>query len=193
MSRLHDLIQQLCPDGVPFRALGTIVKIKNGRDYKKLAPGTIPVYGSGGVMAYVDEASFGGPSVLIPRKGSIDKLYYVDEPFWNIDTIFYTDIDSAAVIPKYLYYYLAGQHLEKLNESAARPALTQTILNGVPVPVPPLDVQREIVRILDHFTQLEAELEEQLQAELEARKQQYAHYRDRLLSFGNSERERERK
>ena len=68
-------------------------------------------------MTYIDTAVYDKPSVLIPRKGSLDKLYYVDTPFWNVDTIFYTDIDTSLVEPKYIYYYLEGQHLERLNKA----------------------------------------------------------------------------
>ncbi|WP_436800325.1 restriction endonuclease subunit S [Trueperella pyogenes] len=161
-----------------------MARIKNGRDYKHLSPGTIPVYGSGGIMTHVDKASFDGPSVLLPRKGSISNVFYVDEPFWNVDTIYYTKINDQLVIPKFFYYVLANAHIEKLNTSnAARPALTQAVLNKVRIPVPPLEVQREIVRILDGFTKLEAELEAELETELEARRKQYAFYRDQLLTF----------
>lgn len=87
-----------------------VATIKNGKDYKALSEGVYPVYGSGGVMTYVDKFAFDKPSVLIPRKGSVDKLYYVDEPFWNVDTIFYTDIKTVYIHPKYLYYYLQREH-----------------------------------------------------------------------------------
>lgn len=88
MSRLDELIQELCPDGVEDKALKDILTIKNGSDYKTFPTGDIPVYGSGGIIAYVDRFAYDKPSVLIPRKGSIDKLYYVETPFWNVDTIF---------------------------------------------------------------------------------------------------------
>ncbi len=133
-------------------------------------------------MTYIDTAVYDKPSVLIPRKGSLDKLYYVDTPFWNVDTIFYTDIDTSLVEPKYIYYYLEGQHLERLNKAGGVPSLTQAVLNKVQLPVPPLEVQREIVRILDSFTLLTAELT----AELTARKSQYEFYRRKLLTFDES-------
>ena len=75
MSRLDELITELCPDGVEYRELKDILIIKNGKDYKSLAEGTYPVYGSGGIMTYVSDYVYDKPSVLIPRKGSIDKLY----------------------------------------------------------------------------------------------------------------------
>ena len=181
MSRIDELIQQLCPDGVEYKNLNEVLTIKNGRDYKHLGEGNVPVYGSGGIMAYTNTAAYDKPSVLIPRKGSLNKLYYVDEPFWNVDTIFYTDINCEIIVPKYVYYWLAQQHIEKLNKAGGVPSLTQGILNKVIVPVPPLPVQEEIVRILDKFSALEAELE----AELEARCKQYEFYRDQLLTFGD--------
>lgn len=183
MSRLQDLIQELCPDGVEYKILEDILTIKNGRDYKQFGEGNIPVYGSGGIMTYIDTAMYDQPSVLIPRKGSLDKLYYVDEPFWNVDTVFYTDINTNLVVPKYVYYWLQGYHLERLNKAGGVPSLTQSILNKVQIPLPPLPVQREIVRILDNFTELTAELQEKLTAELTARKKQYEYYRNQLLSF----------
>ena len=182
MSRLDELIAEFCPDGVEFKELHEVLTIKNGRDYKKFGDGDIPVYGSGGIMTYIDTAVYNKPSVLIPRKGSLDKLYYVDTPFWNVDTIFYTDIDTSMVEPKYVYYYLEGQHLERLNKAGGVPSLTQAVLNKVQLAVPPLEVQREIVHILDSFTLLTAELT----AELTARKKQYEFYRNTLLMFDNT-------
>jgi len=177
MSKLQELIQELCPDGVEYKHLEDVLTIKNGRDYKQHGDGDVPVYGSGGIMTYIDTSVYDKPSVLIPRKGSLDKLYYVDTPFWNVDTIFYTDIDTSLVEPKYIYYYLEGQHLERLNKAGGVPSLTQAVLNKVQLPVPPLEVQREIVRILDSFMLLTAELT----AELTARKSQYEFYRNELL------------
>jgi type I restriction enzyme S subunit len=129
-------------------------------------------------MLHVDKAAHPGPSVLIPRKGSLDKLYYVDKPFWTVDTIFYTEIGDR-LVPKFLYYHLSTQRLEELNQAAGIPSLTQSVLNLLEIPVPPLEVQQEIVRILDQFTRLEANLEE----ERAGRRRQYEHYRDRLLTF----------
>ena len=77
MTKLDELIQELCPDGVEYKELQEILTIKNGSDYKHLSKGDIPVYGSGGIMTYVETFSYDKPSVLIPRKGSIDKLYYL--------------------------------------------------------------------------------------------------------------------
>ena len=179
MSKLDELIAKLCPNGVAFKELKQVLKIRNGKDYKHLSEGNIPVYGSGGVMTYVNEYAYDKPSVLIPRKGSIDKLYYVDIPFWTVDTIFYTEINTNIIEPKYVFYVLQKMHLEKLNTAGGVPSLTQSLLNSVKLPVPPLEVQREIVRVLDNFTFLTAELT----AELTARRKQYELYRNKLMTF----------
>ena len=186
MSRIDDLINRLCPSGVPMVRLGNVARIRNGGDYKHLGQGDVPVYGSGGVMTSVDAAVYAKPSVLIPRKGSLNKLYYVDVPFWTVDTIFYTEIGDR-LIPKFFYHFLATQHLEKRNQAGGVPSLTQRMLNEIKIPVPPLEVQREIVRVLDSFQSLEAELETELEAELEKRRLQYAYYRDSLLNFPDME------
>lgn len=182
-SKLEELIENLCPNGVEYKELGQVLKIKNGKDYKKYDIGEIPVYGSGGVIAYINTFVFEKASVLIPRKGSIDKLYYVDKPFWTVDTIFYTEIKENMVISKFVFYYLQKEHLEKYNTSGGVPSLTQSVLNKISIPVPPLEIQEEIVRILDKFTELTAELTTELTTELTLRKQQYEHYRDELLTF----------
>ena len=183
MTKLEELIEKLCPDGVEYKELSEVLTIKNGKDYKHFGEGNVPVYGSGGIMTYIDTAVYEKPSVLIPRKGSLDKLYFVQEPFWTVDTIFYTDINADIVEPKYIFYYLQKEHLEKLNKAGGVPSLTQSVLNKVKLPVPPLEVQREIVRILDNFTFLTAELA----AELAARQKQYEYYRDLLLTFKSNE------
>ena len=178
MSRLAELIEELCPDGVEYRPLSELVRIRNGCDYKTLSPGSVPVYGSGGVMTHVSEALGEGPTVLIPRKGSLDNIFFVEGEFWTVDTIFYTEIASD-LDPKFFYYKMKTMHLSQMNEAAGVPSMNQRKLGRIQIPVPPLEVQREIVRILDQFTTLEAELE----AELEARRVQYEHYPNHSLSY----------
>lgn len=183
MSQIDQLIAELAPAGVEFKALGEVLRIKNGKDHKALGDGDVPVYGSGGIMRHADTAAAMGPSVLIPRKGSLGNLFYVEGPFWVVDTIFRTEIDTSQVEPKFVYYKLLTMGLGEMNQAGGVPSQTQSVLNLLRIPVPPLPVQREIVRILDQFTQLEAELEAGLEAELEARRVQYEFYRDSLLTF----------
>ena len=179
MSRIDDLIAQHCPDGVEFKRLGDVLRIKNGKDHKTLSDGEIPVYGSGGIMRNVDSAAAVGPSVLIPRKGSLGNIFYVEGPFWVVDTIFRTEIDLGQIEPKFVYHLLLTMKLDEMNQAGGVPSQTQSALNSLQIPVPPLPVQRAIVEVLDTFSKLEAELE----AELEARRLQYEHYRDQLLTF----------
>lgn len=181
MSKLKELIEKLCPDGVEYKILEDVLTIKNGSDYKNFGKGDIPVYGSGGIITYIDRYIYDRPSVLIPRKGSIDKLYYVDTPFWNVDTIFYTIINTDIILERYVYHYLLKEHLEQYNTAGGVPSLTQKVLNKIKIPLPPLEVQHEIVRILDNFTELITELT----TELTARKKQYEYYLDKLLTFGD--------
>lgn len=180
---------------VEWLALEEVAKIKNGSGYKDFSDGPYPVYGTGGIMTKVDRYAYDKPSVLIPRKGSLDRVYYVEEPFWNVDTIFYTEINEQKIMPKYLYYFLSSKHLEELNQAAGIPSLTQAVLNKIKVPVPSLKIQERIVYVLDNFDAVCNDLNIGLPAEIEARQKQYEYYRDRLLSFdavvgGGIERER---
>ena len=183
MSKLEEMISELCPDGVEFKKLGDVLKICNGSDYKKFGAGSVPVYGSGGIMTYIDTPIYDRESVLIPRKGSLNKLYYVDVPFWTVDTIFYTKINLELVIPKFVYYCLQKEHLEDLNQAGGVPSLTKSVLDEVQIPVPPVEVQTEIVRILDQLNDKNNELISLLQAEINDRKKLYQFYRDQLLTF----------
>ncbi len=168
---------------IQWKKLGEVCTIKNGRDYKHLGEGKVPVYGSGGIMKYVDEYVYDKPTVLIPRKGSLSNLFYVDTPFWNVDTIFYTEIDSNQICPKFLFHFLTTQKLEKLNMAGGVPSLTQTTLNKLPIPLPPLSEQARIVEILDKFDTLTNSISEGLPLEIQLRKQQYEYYREQLLDF----------
>lgn len=117
MSSIEDLIAEYCPNGVEFKRLGDIVRIRNGKDHKSLGDGEFPVYGSGGIMRYADTFAYNKPSVLIPRKGTLGNLFFVDVPFWTVDTIFYTEIDETQVLPKYLYYFLTTVGLGEMNQA----------------------------------------------------------------------------
>lgn len=129
--------------------LSNVCKIRYGKDHKKLDDGTIPVYGSGGVMRYVDSKLSDGPSVLIPRKGTLENLFYSDGAFWTVDTLFWTEIDSSVVEPKYLFYCLKTKNLANLNIGTAVPSLSTDVLNEVEIEVPERTVQKSIVAFLD--------------------------------------------
>ena len=173
--------------------LEEIAKIRNGKDWKTLGNGNIPVYGSGGKMnVFVDKYSYNKPTVLIPRKGSIENVFYVEEPFWNVDTIFYTEIDDKKIIPKYLYYFIENYNMDKLSTDSTRPSLTQSILNKLKIDLPPIEIQNKIVEILDKFQSLLADTKGLLPQEIEQRQKQYEYYREKLLTFNENSAKRER-
>lgn len=134
-------------------------------------------------MTYIDTPVYDQPTVLIPRKGTITNLFYVDQPFWNVDTIYYTEIDTQKIIPKYFYYFMKTINLMSLDTGSGRPSLTQKILNKLCIPIPPLEEQERIVSILDKFEALVNDISIGLPAELAARRKQYEHYRNKLLTF----------
>lgn len=187
MSYLEKLLDGV---DVEWKPLGDVARIKNGKDHKALGEGEFPVYGSGGIMRYADTYAYNKPSVLIPRKGSLGNLFFVDVPFWTVDTIFYTEIDEAQIRPKFLYYFLTTVGLGEMNKAGGVPSQTQSVLNKLKIPLPcpdtpekSLAIQSEIVRVLDNLTALTTELTAELTAELTLRKKQYNYYRDQLLSF----------
>lgn len=133
-------------------------------------------------MTYVSEAIGVGPTVLIPRKGSLDNIFFVEGPFWTVDTIFYTEIGSE-IEPKYLYYNLKKMRLSQMNEAAGVPSMNQRKLNRIQIPLPSIEEQRHIVDVLDRFDAMVNDISSGLPAEIAARRAQYEYYRDRLLSF----------
>lgn len=132
-------------------------------------------------MTYVDAYAYDKPSVLLPRKGSIEKRYYVEEPFWTVDTIYYTVIDDSLVLPKYLYYVATTLNMSRFNKAGGVPSLTQGDWTRQMIPLPPRPVQDEIVKALDAMDAVVKALEE----ERNARFEQFEAMRDKLLKFAN--------
>ena len=164
--------------------LEDLIKIKNGKDWKQLGKGKIPVYGSGGEMEiYVDRYSYDKPTVLIPRKGSIENVFYLEEPFWNVDTIFHTEIDEEKIVPKYFYYFIENYNIKSLSTDSTRPSLTQEKLNKIKIKLPHIKIQNKVVEILDKFQSLLSDTHGLLPQEIEQRQKQYEFYREKLLTF----------
>ena len=132
-------------------SLCELVTIKYGKNQKKVlsADGTIPIYGTGGLMGYATEALYTQPSVLIGRKGTIGKVKYVDHPFWTVDTLFYTVVNSDIVIPKYLYYVMSQIDLNTYNEGTTIPSLRTETLNRLEFDIPSIEEQKEILSYLE--------------------------------------------
>lgn len=182
MNRLKELIDKLCPTGVKFIQLSDVVTVKRGvRVVKKqLSPvGKYPVFQNCLTpMGYYDQFNVSANTAFIICAGAAGEIGYSAIEFWAADDCFYfvcsNDIDS-----RYLYHFLLTQktYLYSKIRKASIPRLSHKFIEIIKIPVPPLEVQREIVRILDNFTSLKAEL----QAELQARKKQYEYYRNELL------------
>ena len=177
-----DSLEQLNMGGAKKKLID-VAKIKNGKDWKHLGEGDIPIYGSGGIMGYVDTYSYDKPTVLIPRKGTITNIFYLEEPFWNVDTIYYTEIDTTQILPKYFYHFMKTVDLTKLDTGSGRPSLTQAILNEIPIFVPSIKEQQRIVSILDKFETLTNSITEGLPLAIEQSQKRYEYYRELLLNF----------
>jgi len=126
-------------------------KIKNGKDQKSVLvdDGKYPILGTGGEFGRSSEFLYDKPSVLLGRKGTIDKPQFIEEPFWTVDTLFYTEIESD-VVPKFLFYLSTLIPFSLLQESSAVPSMTQDKLHNVFLPKPSYEEQLEIVTFLEN-------------------------------------------
>lgn len=146
--------------------LSDLMEIKYGKDHKHLADGSYPLFGSGGIMRYVEKSIYEEESILIPRKGTLGNLFYVNEPFWSVDTMFWSKIKQDKVLPKYLYYTLKTHNLAELNVGSAVPSLTTEVLNKVDVTIPNIKIQTAIAEILSSLDD-KIELNNKINQELE--------------------------
>ena len=130
--------------------LKDLIKIKYGKNQKKVEceAGCYHIIGTGGIIGKAKEYLYDKPSVLIGRKGTIDKVRYIDEPFWTIDTLFYTEINEKIVLPKYLYYKLSMINFKNYNEGTTIPSLKTETLYEIEVDIDDMTMQKKIVKIL---------------------------------------------
>ena len=112
-----------------------MIDVKYGKDHKKLADGIYPVYGSGGIMRYVEQPLYTGESVLIPRKGTLNNVMYVNGAFWSVDTMFYTEM-LCPNVAKFIYHFVKSKDLASLNAGSAVPSMTTNILNAMQLCIP---------------------------------------------------------
>lgn len=131
--------------------LSQLATIKYGKNQKKVLSenGTIPIFGTGGLMGYAIDYLYDKPSVLIGRKGTIGKVKYIEEPFWTVDTLFYTIINKDIVLPKYLYYVMSLIDLNYYNEGTTIPSLRTETLNKLEFDIPSIDDQKLILSCLN--------------------------------------------
>ena len=201
MSKLEELLAELCPDGVEYKALGEIGKVSMCKRIMKAETNTsggIPFFKIGTFGkepdSYISQEKydeyrmkFSFPNkgdILISAAGTIGRtVIYKGEPAYYQDSnIVWLAHDESIVSNNFLFYcYQMKPWVASTGGTIAR--LYNDNISKARIPIPPLPVQNEIVRILDNFTELTAELKTQLAAELVARKKQYEYYRDSLLTF----------
>lgn len=130
------------PTGWRVGLLAELIKVKYGKDHKRLAEGSIPVFGSGGMMRYCEKALYNKESVLIPRKGTLNNIIYMNEPFWTVDTMFYSEMLKPN-LAKFIYFFLKSKDLVSMNAGSAVPSMTTDILNHIQVVIPPDEVLQQ--------------------------------------------------
>ncbi|NLN94510.1 MAG: restriction endonuclease subunit S [Candidatus Hydrogenedens sp.] len=190
MSTVQQLIEKLCPQGVEYRPLGDVATLQRGTSItrKNISEGEIPVIAGGQQPAYYHSLSNReGETIVVAGSGA----YAGFLTYWQIP-IFVSDAFSIKPNPdlfltKFVFYFLANMQAElhSLKRGGGVPHVYVRNVAPLRIPLPPLPVQEEIVRILDEFSTLITELQSALAKELAARKKQYEYYRDELLSFGN--------
>lgn len=135
----HTKIVDGVPEGWEKKLLADVVEVKYGKDHKSIPDGSIPVYGSGGFIRKCNQILYDGESVLIPRKGSLNNIIYVDEAFWTVDTMFYTKM-KLSNIGAFVYFFIKAFDMYSMNIGAAVPSMTTNILNALDIVVPDADI-----------------------------------------------------
>ncbi len=189
-KRLKSLLQTLAPKGVEFRKLGEVINILKGKQLNKellLDYGEYPVM-NGGIHAsgYWNEYNTDYPKIIISQGGaSAGYVNYMTSKFWAGAHCYAIELNSEKLNYKFLYYFLKNSQtiLMKSQFGAGIPALNKADIETLTIPIPPLEIQQEIVKILDQFLALTTDLLAGIPAEIEARKKQYEYYREKLLTF----------
>jgi len=169
------------------------------KDYLRDNAGEYPVYSSqtadNGVFGRIKTYDYDGEYLTWTTDGAnAGSIFYRTGKFSITNVCGLLKISTPTVNAKYLAYILGTVAKKYVSSGMGNPKLMSNVMSAIKVPIPPLEVQKEIVNILDKFTQLEAELSAELSAELEARRKQYEYYRNQLLTFeqqSSAERERE--
>ena len=186
MSRLDELIAELCPDGVEYKNLEEIASINRGVRVVRSqlsAEGGYPVYqNSLTPLGYYEQSNCPENTPFVISAGAAGDIGFSTIPFWAADDCLHIQGGECAD-NRYLFHVLLWlqSSIYSRVRKASIPRLSRTVIERLRVPVPPLEVQREIVRVLDNFTFLSAELSAELLAELSARRKQYEYYSQQLL------------
>lgn len=187
MGKIDELIQQYCPDGVEYKPLGKVCLMERGTSATKgtMQSGEIPVISGGRQPSfYCNQSNRTGETITVAGSGAgAGYVQYWNEPIFVCDAFSIKGSDN--IITKFVYYFLASiqEQIYSTKKGGGVPHVHISSIDKFEIPLPPLPVQEAIVNILDRFTVYAAEL----QAELQARQQQYNYYRDTLLSFEGRE------
>ena len=182
---MRNFAPQMEKDMQSYR-LSDLVKIKNGKDHKMLSNGKYPVLGSGGIMRYVDKFLYDKPSVLLPRKGTLDNIQYCDVPFWTVDTLYYTEVNTNLANPYYLYRYLSLLDLSNLDSGTGVPSMTFDNYYGLKIFLPNIEKQTKIAQILQTLDK-KIIINRQINQNLEAMAKQLYDYWFVQFDFPNEE------
>ncbi|GAB5898446.1 restriction endonuclease subunit S [Mycolicibacterium mageritense] len=192
MSSIDELVAEMAPAGVPYVRIGDIAQVGTGSaDRKDASPdGKYPFYVRSKEILRSDSYEFDEDAILIPGEGGIGDIFHFVSGRYSLHQRAYRiSLQTPSIDTKYAYYvflvYFKKFILQKA-VSATVTSIRKPMITDFRIPVPPLAVQREIVQVLDKFAELETGLEVELEAELQARHLQYAHYRDSILSFGGT-------
>ena len=191
MSEIRKLIERLCPDGVEYKKLGEVCVMQRGTSMtkKNAVEGDIPVISGGREPAfYINQSNREGETITVAGSGAgAGYVQYWNEPIFVNDA--FSVKGSDELLTKYVYYCMKNmqEQITGTQKGGGVPHVHISSIDNFEIPVPPIEVQRKIVEILDNFTELEAELERKLEAELEARRKQYEYYRNALLSFDEAD------
>ncbi len=189
MNKIEKLLQTLAPDGVGFRKLGEVCESTNKKTLKisevseAKRNGMYPVINSGrDLYGYYYDFNNDGENITIASRGEYAGfINYFNEKFFAGGLCYpYKVKDTSKLLTKFLYFYLKtneNQIMENLVFRGSIPALNKADIENLTIPIPPLEIQQEIVKILDAFTELNTELK--------ARKKQYEYYRNMLLDFND--------
>lgn len=146
--------------------LGELIKIKNGTKYNHLKEGDIPVYGSGGVMCYVNEYLHDGEVILLPRKGTLNNILYHNGKLWTVDTMYFAIVEKGTS-PYYLYSYLSLLDLAHLDSGSALPSMTKSTYSDLEIKLPRFNEQKKIAKVLSDLD-AKIEINNKINKELEA-------------------------
>jgi type I restriction enzyme, S subunit len=151
-------------EGWAVKTLGEVLKIKHGKSQKEIedVSGQYPILGTGGLMSYGNQFLYDKPSVLIGRKGTIDKPQYMDTPFWTVDTLFYTEINEKHNA-KFIFYMFNLIDWYSYNEASGVPSLNGKTIEKIERSFPPLEEQTRIATILSDMDAEIATLEKKLE------------------------------